>query len=627
MTINFANIPPNSKILELGGGASPHPSSSCNVDCRQCYNQEGKPTVNFTVDFGQFPWPMKDSEWDAVLGFFVLEHISYVSTRSFLKEVIRIAKPGAKVVFTVPDTLAQIQWVLDHQAGWDGNPFFESASCKIYGDQNHSQREGESNPVVDSHKAFFSHNIIQQLFSEVGFENILTTPYGERKTDLCVTATKPVEPSNPYNSTQDAMGTHNLNQGQESAVKPATSDPMPTANVITQTSQFNPFSLLTSEGRKKAFDRNYFSGGSYCGGYKPFFMDFSCHELSVQNILKRKPESVLEIGDSRGYLVKRLEDYGISSLGMDISRHCFLTRATENHKLFDVCETPWPLDDKSFDLCESIALWDHLPEELIPKVAKEMERVCKRGYHGINFNPADAGDQTRVTVRDKNWWFATLPPGHEVVSQQESEQGEFPKDYFEDKGLVKVQAGSAWCMFHHGWVNLDIMDLTQYAQQNNYRFAQCDITKGIPFDTGKADCFYLSHVLEHFNHKTILSILRDVRRIIKPEGVVRIIVPDADMLIALYQDQLLGEFDQLQSECASAKTQAEKLTALMIGDEHKSLLDEDTLCSLLEDATFIPIPTKFRETKAGELGKLILRETIDSIPCLSLFMEAIPKLG
>ena len=50
-----------------------------------------------------------------------------------------------------------------------------------------------------------------------------------------------------------------------------------------------------------------------------------------------------------------------------------------------------------------------------------------------------------------------------------------------------------------------------------------------------ADLVYMCHVLEHVSHRTVIGTLREMSRVLKPGGILRISVPDLDHMIALYQ--------------------------------------------------------------------------------------------
>lgn len=50
-----------------------------------------------------------------------------------------------------------------------------------------------------------------------------------------------------------------------------------------------------------------------------------------------------------------------------------------------------------------------------------------------------------------------------------------------------------------------------------------------------ADMIYMSHVLEHVSHRDIVPTLREMHRLLKDGGVLRISVPDFDRIIEIYQ--------------------------------------------------------------------------------------------
>jgi len=52
---------------------------------------------------------------------------------------------------------------------------------------------------------------------------------------------------------------------------------------------------------------------------------------------------------------------------------------------------------------------------------------------------------------------------------------------------------------------------------------------------------FSEHCLEHFSLPTVLSLLQEFRRIITREGTVRIVVPDAELYLRTYMNQLSGD--------------------------------------------------------------------------------------
>jgi ubiquinone/menaquinone biosynthesis C-methylase UbiE len=425
-------IPSDGKVIELGGGSSPIIRPHCmggaeghiNVDFRVCHTPSGERTVDFSCDLNVTPWTaIGSNEFDCAISRFCLEHVSYVQTLNFLLEVFRILRQGGKAAIIVPNTEEQLKWIQTNPNGWDGKNLFESASCILFGDQQHSAREGDQNvQSIDSHKAYFSPQILTELLQQAGFEKIVISSFGDRRTDLIAECIKPV------------------------LVEVSSKAAVPKSEVKEELAEFSCFPMSTFEERQKVFSRQYFDGGypNNTGGYgHGGYSDFPIHEVTVRHILARKPESVLELGCARGYILKKLEDKGIRVAGIDISDHCHLLRVCDKTVVHDICRnSTWDkyipgyygnmgrletINDQEFDLCVSVSLLEHIPEECVPTVVAEMSRTCKRGLHGVDFgrNPSRK-DKTKCTLKPKEWWLERLPKGHEVVEKDELESGSLP---------------------------------------------------------------------------------------------------------------------------------------------------------------------------------------------------------
>ena len=587
------------KIIELGGGNNPHPAADVNVDVR-----EG-PKVHFTADFDK-PLPISSNEWDGVISIFALEHVSYTRIPAFLREVYRILKSNGRFVCIIPNTEAQVKWILAHPDGWDGHAFFESASCKLFGDQEHSLREGEVNAPVDSHKAWLDPLTASKLFQDAGFVDITIQPYGERETDMAVIVIKPKS-----DGVLDQVAA--IEKTNVELVKAI-------ANVEATKTPYDPV---------KTFNRQYFNGI----GYKPWYWDFPFHEIAFRNILSRRPESVLELGCGRGYILKRLKDVGILVRGWDVSKHCQLTKVSElvmdndclNIDAFHcgagIVSPDWVQIDRA-DLCLSVAFLEHVPEHLLPALFEGMSKWTKRGLHAIVFDSKDdCTDPTRVTSHSRAWWTERLPKGHEVIGKDELESGTFPQDVLKGDGKIKLNCGSYMTCFHHGWINIDQHELAQWAQGNGYTYQKHDLRQGIPFDTDSVDMIYHAHFLEHLSYKDGRTFLADARRVIKSDGIMRCIVPDAGMLMHRFREGQLSEFDELNENCANAMTSAGKLWSLL-WDGHQAIYDADTLCSVLSDVGWEPKVVGFRQSNCPQM----LTETLDVCQAISLFVEAKPRV-
>lgn len=54
------------------------------------------------------------------------------------------------------------------------------------------------------------------------------------------------------------------------------------------------------------------------------------------------------------------------------------------------------------------------------------------------------------------------------------------------------------------------------------------------FNDNSVDLIYASHCLEHFHYSEILSVLKEWQRVLKKGGILRISVPDLDLLLKIY---------------------------------------------------------------------------------------------
>lgn len=652
---------PTGHYLELGGGACPLVRP--NVDCRQCYDSSGTAMVDVVADFEK-PLPFGDAEFDGVFSKYCLEHISYPHTLNFLKEIQRILIPRGKVVLVTANTQAQLEWIRTHCSvgsdnggvGWDGKDLFTSASELLFGTLDYPE---------NSHKAFFSPEILHWLLEQAGFEKINIAPYNERDTDLTIEAFKPVEIEEPKQQVNKVEGGYQIissglfpgcgeflgrTKGEAAVVDERKTDVIPAPNVfgtnvekspvvsgMTSASRIHESGTIPTLSREQLFDKHYFNGGGKVGGYaREGYRDFPVHEITTQHILSRRPESVLEIGAARGYILKRLQDRGIRVAGLEVSRHCYLSRVTDDIFLHDICQTPWPIPDQSFDCCFSIATMEHIPEDRLPAVLAEIKRTCKWGLHGIDFGEKDDGfDKTHCTLKPRAWWnkifhehglFATNMAHHAIVSKEELEQGKFPEEVLKGDGRCKLNLGCYTNMYHQGWVNIDQHDLIGFAQQQGYQFQRLDIRQGLPFATGSVDLIHMSHFLEHLSAKEGLDCLKECRRVIKPDGAIRIACPDTELLVHKYAKGTLDDFSEVSDGAEGSPTQAGKLWELLFSG-HQMAYDKLTICQALEKAGFIPHPTYFRKTGAGKAGEQILRETLEIVQCLTCFVDATPLLG
>lgn len=76
-----------------------------------------------------------------------------------------------------------------------------------------------------------------------------------------------------------------------------------------------------------------------------------------------------------------------------------------------------------------------------------------------------------------------------------------------------------------GWINIDVHPAP----------LALNVLRGLPFPTGSARYIFVSHLLEHlFFPRDVKPFLAELRRVLTPGGVVRIVVPDVEQCIEAY---------------------------------------------------------------------------------------------
>lgn len=91
--------------------------------------------------------------------------------------------------------------------------------------------------------------------------------------------------------------------------------------------------------------------------------------------------------------------------------------------------------------------------------------------------------------------------------------------------------------YHPDWVNVDFLSVGR-------EVITYDLTKGIPFSSNMFDVVYHSHVLEHFTALQGQFFIQECYRVLKPQGIIRIAVPDLESIARnyiQYLEQALNE--------------------------------------------------------------------------------------
>ncbi len=153
-----------------------------------------------------------------------------------------------------------------------------------------------------------------------------------------------------------------------------------------------------------------------------------------------------------------------------------------------------------------------------------------------------------------------------------------------------------------GWVNVDyalgarLVKLPLFRQVNrwfklfnlqwNDKIVLHDLTKTFPWRAASVDAVYSSHTLEHMTRAQGRAFLTEAVRVLRPGGVVRIVVPDLRAFVDDYiegrtpADEFLIQLDVLYHDYPSALKQR---LAPFIQFPHKCMYDNQRLLAVMEE--------------------------------------------
>jgi len=176
--------------------------------------------------------------------------------------------------------------------------------------------------------------------------------------------------------------------------------------------------------------------------------------------------------------------------------------------------------------------------------------------------------------------------------------------------FAKLHVGCGTNRFD-GWINADIdprADMIVFLQ------------KKLPFGSNSLEIIYSEHVLEHVSYARCVFFLKEAYRTLKPNGVIRISMPDLDYLIDSYQNNW-KEMEWISwPEYSFIKTRAEMINIAFRWWGHQHLYNKEELARALREAGFTTFA--FQEYGKSEFKDLIGLETRSDS---KLIAEAIKK--
>ena len=156
-----------------------------------------------------------------------------------------------------------------------------------------------------------------------------------------------------------------------------------------------------------------------------------------------------------------------------------------------------------------------------------------------------------------------------------------------------------------GWVNVDYSFGARFAKVPFFsrvnkklglfdidwdkRIVLHDLTTGFPWIDGSADVIYTSHTLEHLTKEHGHSFLEECYRVLRKDGIIRILVPDLKYLIDEYSNGNLHAEDVVErlGVLPGNNTNALKnRLSFLIQFPHKCMYDASRLSTLLGEIGF-----------------------------------------
>ena len=125
------------------------------------------------------------------------------------------------------------------------------------------------------------------------------------------------------------------------------------------------------------------------------------------------------------------------------------------------------------------------------------------------------------------------------------------------KEVIKLNLGCGY-QYPQGWINVDYSLGARFSRLPFFRLINKklhlfrmewddnifihDLTKPFPWDDASVDVVYSSHTLEHMAREQGAEFLRQSYRVLKPGGIIRIVIPDLLSIVNRYlEGELLAE--------------------------------------------------------------------------------------
>ena len=233
------------------------------------------------------------------------------------------------------------------------------------------------------------------------------------------------------------------------------------------------------------------------------------------------------------------------------------------------------------------------------------------------------------------------PPFHSI--EMLPAEAPFPGALMDDLGLRGIHCGTAR-KFREGWMNTDILPMPDRnggrtepgriarisrTGEDHWYYLQHDSVEPYPFEDGSFEWAFAEHFLEHLTPDEAVGWLSDVRRLLKPGGVLRVTTPNLRRYVEGYLDPEQRFFAEHRERVGRLRAFEEEgvpdRRAWMVNQifymwHHKWIYDFDEVRHVAEGAGFAPdavVERAFQEGPVPEIWALDLPMRSDE----SLYVE------
>ena len=182
--------------------------------------------------------------------------------------------------------------------------------------------------------------------------------------------------------------------------------------------------------------------------------------------------------------------------------------------------------------------------------------------------------------------------------------------------MVRINFGSGPFRLD-GWINVDLDAETRPD-------VVADLGRSAPFATGTVDFIFSEDFISMLGLSGVRLFLRECRRILKPQGAMRVLTPDLARLARMYLDdpaRLVGLWNRTVGVPVTTGTACEVVN-LAMELAGRFQYDSATLIQLAADAGFDAVRVGYRQSGFAAFADLDLRQPDESV---SMYHELYPR--